>query len=158
MLKPIGIFFALFLPAVVEWPHPTPQPRTVTLTKAALHNKIRDGWAGQVVGVTFGGPTEFRFNGTMINDYQPIPWFDGYINQTMQKNPGLYDDLYMDLTFVEVFEREGLDAPTESHANAYARAAYPLWHANQAGRYNLLHSRKAPESGHWLHNPPRRRH
>ena len=45
-----------------------------TITKSELADKIRGGWAGQVIGCTFGGPTEFRFKGTMINDYQPIPW------------------------------------------------------------------------------------
>ena len=50
----------------------------------------------------------------------------------MVNNPGLYDDLYMDLTFVDVFEKYGLDAPVEYFANAYARAGYMLWHANQA--------------------------
>jgi hypothetical protein len=28
-----------------------------------------------------------------------------------------------------------------------------LWHANQAGRYNILHRIKPPQSGHWLNNP-----
>src|SRR3954470_20598698 len=110
-----------------------------SITRASLQDKIKGGWAGQVIGVTFGGPTEFRFNGTMINDYQKIDWYDGYIKKTMTENPGLYDDLYMDLTFVDVLEKEGLDAPVASHAKAYANAQYWLWHANQAGRYNILH-------------------
>ncbi len=131
----------------------TPAPATVTLSKAALLNKIKGGWAGQVIGCTFGGPTEFRFLGTMINQYQPIPWYDGYIKKTMVENPGLYDDLYMDLTFVDVFEKEGIDAPVASHAKAYANAGYMLWHANQAGRYNILNGVNPPESGHWMHNP-----
>ncbi len=123
------------------------------IAKNSLQDKIKGGWAGQVIGVTFGGPTEFRFNGTMINDYQKIEWYDGYIKKTMTENPGLYDDLYMDLTFVDVLEREGLDAPVASHAKAYANAQYWLWHANQAGRYNILNGMAAPESGHWLNNP-----
>ena len=44
----------------------------------------------------------------------------------------------MDLTFVEVFEKEGLDAPASSHAKAFAYADYMLWHANQAARYNIM--------------------
>jgi hypothetical protein len=59
----------------------------------------------------------------------------------------------MDLTFVEVFEKEGLDAPVASHAKAYANAGYMLWHANQAGRYNILNGIMPPESGHWRNNP-----
>jgi hypothetical protein len=50
----------------------------------------------------------------------------------MINNAGLYDDLYMDLTFVDVFEKYGLDAPVDSFANAFANAGYMLWHANQA--------------------------
>jgi len=59
----------------------------------------------------------------------------------------------MDLAFVDVFEKEGLDAPVASHARAYANAEYRLWHANQAGRYNILNGIEPPKSGHWLNNP-----
>jgi len=78
----------------------------ITISKAELKDKIKGGWAGQVIGCTYGGPTEFRFNGTMIQEYQPIPWYDGYIKSWYDNAPGLYDDIYMDLTFVEVFENE----------------------------------------------------
>ncbi len=72
----------------------------------------------------------------------------------MVNNAGLYDDLYMDLTFVDVFERYGLDAPVDSFANAFAHAGYMLWHANQAARYNILNgNQKAPMSGYWMNNP-----
>ena len=75
----------------------------VNISHEQLKNKIRGGWAGQTIGVTFGGPYEFQFNGTFIGDYQPLLWYDGYLKHTMINNPGLYDDLYMDLTFVDVF-------------------------------------------------------
>lgn len=55
---------------------------SITILKDVLKDKIMGGWAGQTIGVTFGGPTEFRFNGTMIQDYQPIVWYDGYIKHT----------------------------------------------------------------------------
>jgi hypothetical protein len=127
--------------------------KTITLSKQQLKDKIKGGWAGQTIGVTFGGPYEFRFNGTFISDYQSLKWHDGYLANTMINNPGLYDDLYMDLTFVDVFEKYGLNAPVDSFANAYAHAGYMLWHANQAGRYNILHGIKAPLSGYWKNNP-----
>ena len=129
------------------------QPGFISLTKGQLSDKIKGGWAGQTIGVTFGGPYEFHFNGTFIGDYQPLKWYDGYLKHTMINNPGLYDDLYMDLTFVDVFEKFGLDAPVDSFANAFAHAGYMLWHANQAARYNLLHGIKAPLSGYWMNNP-----
>ena len=102
------------------------QENSFVVSKQILKDKIRGGWAGQTIGVTFGGPYEFQFNGTFIGDYQPLKWYDGYIKHTMVNNPGLYDDLYMDLTFVEVFDKYGLDAPVDSFANAYARAGYAL--------------------------------
>src|SRR6476620_167154 len=126
---------------------------TISLNKQQLRDKIKGGWAGQTIGVTFGGPYEFRFQGTFIGDYQPLSWYDGYLKNTMINDPGLYDDLYMDLTFVDVFEKYGLDAPLDSFANAYANAGYMLWHANEAGRYNILHGIKAPMSGYWKNNP-----
>ncbi|WP_295716951.1 ADP-ribosylglycohydrolase family protein [Mucilaginibacter sp.] len=129
------------------------QSPTISITKEKLKNKIMGGWAGQTIGVTFGGPYEFRYNGTFIGDYQPLRWNAGYLKQNMINNPGLYDDLYMDLTFVDVFEKHGLDAPVDSFANAFAHAGYDLWHANQSGRYNILHGIKAPMSGEWKNNP-----
>jgi hypothetical protein len=127
--------------------------KTITVSKEQLKDKIKGGWAGQTIGVTFGGPYEFQFNGTFIGDYQSLKWYDGYLKNTMVNNPGLYDDLYMDLTFVDVFEKYGLDAPVDSFANAFAHAGYMLWHANQAARYNLLNGIKSPGSGHWKNNP-----
>lgn len=134
-------------------PAPRELPEQVTLTKERLLDKIKGGWAGQTIGCTYGGPTEFKFNGTMIQEYTPIPWPEHYIKWWYENTPGLYDDVYMDLTFVEVFDRLGIDAPVDSLAAAFANAGYVLWHANQAARYNILNGIRPPESGHWLNNP-----
>ena len=148
-MRTIIIFFISFFIILKSFS----QTSSITLSMEKLRNKIKGGWAGQTIGVTFGGPYEFRFQGTFIGDYQPLKWYDGYLKNTMINNPGLYDDLYMDLTFVDVFEKYGLDAPVDSFANAFANAGYMLWHANQAGRYNILHGIKAPASGQWKNNP-----
>lgn len=126
---------------------------TVKIAKADLRDKIKGGWAGQVIGCTYGGPTEFKWNGTMIGDHVPIPWDDTRMLWYYEKSPGLYDDVYMDLTFVEVFEKYGLDAHDSLHALAFAKAEYPLWHANQSARYNILNGIMPPSSGHWKNNP-----
>jgi hypothetical protein len=128
-------------------------PAQVKISKEQLFDKIKGGWAGQVIGCTYGGPTEFEYCGTMIQDYVSIPWTDGYIKWYFENSPGLYDDIYMDLTFVDVFEKLGLDAPADSFAKAFANAPYPLWHANQSARYNILNGIMPPQSGHWLNNP-----
>ncbi|MBC7745702.1 MAG: ADP-ribosylglycohydrolase family protein [Flavobacterium sp.] len=126
---------------------------TITISKDVLKDKIKGGWAGQTIGVTFGGPYEFLFQGTFIGDYQPLFWNDDLVKTNMLDNAGLYDDLYMDLTFVDVFEKYGFNAPVDSFANAFANAGYKLWHANQAGRYNILSGIKPPQSGAWQNNP-----
>lgn len=129
------------------------QPERITLSKEVLFDKIKGGWAGQTIGCTYGGPTEFKFKGTMIQDYQHMVWYDDYINEIYVVDPGLYDDVYLDFTFVEVIERLGMHAPADSFAVAFAREDYKLWHANQAARYNILNGIMPPASGHWENNP-----
>lgn len=132
----------------------TTLPEAVKLSKETLLDKIKGGWAGQTIGVTYGGPTEFKYNSRIIPDSVEIPWPEtGYCIQWFDNTPGIYDDIYMDLTFVDVFEKYGLDAPVDSFASAFAHAEYPLWHANQAARYNILNGVNPPKSGHWEYNP-----
>ena len=129
-------------------------PAEVTISREELSDKIKGGWAGQTIGVTYGGPTEFKYNGRIIPDSMEIPWPEtGYARDWFENRSWLYDDIYMDLTFVEVFEEYGLDAPVEKFANAFAYAEYPLWHANQAARYNIINGIMPPESGFWKNNP-----
>lgn len=151
----ILLFAVLFFGGCAQKPSDSSKTSNMkaTLTKAELQDKIKGGWAGQVIGCTYGGPTEFRYKGKMIADSIQILWDEERCLWYYQNSPGLYDDVYMDLTFVDVFEKEGLDAPAKSHALAFANAEYNLWHANQAARYNILNGIMPPESGYWLYNP-----
>ncbi len=145
----------LFLSIMVSdgEPQEPPVDRFITLSQSALLDKIKGGWAGQVIGCTYGGPTEFRFQSTFIHEYQPLSWNRDALPWFFENLPGLYDDVYMDLTFVEVLEEKGLDAPAEAFAEQFAQAGYSLWHANQMARYNILNGIGPPQSGHWLNNP-----
>lgn len=127
--------------------------REVTISKDVLKDKIMGGWAAQTIGCTYGGPTEFRYRSRMIPDSITLAWGGQSVTSAMTYNKNLYDDVYMDLTFVKVFEEQGLDAPVDSFAMAFANAGYNLWHANQQARYNILHGIMPPMSGHWLNNP-----
>jgi hypothetical protein len=131
----------------------TKLPELISMSKADLKDKIRGGWAGQTIGVSYGGPTEFRFKGTMIQDYQEIIWYDHYIKDTYKSDPGLYDDVYLDLTFVNIIEKLGLNASADAFALEFANEDYKLWHANQAARYNILNGIMPPASGYWMNNP-----
>ena len=103
------------------------QAKTVTLSRATLLDKIKGGWAGKTIGCAYGGPTEFKYPGRMIPDSTHIAWNDTLVAHYYKYLPGLYDDIYMDLTFVDIFEKKGLHAPVSDFAHAFATAGYPLW-------------------------------
>lgn len=127
--------------------------RTTDMTAEELLDKIKGGWAGQTIGVVFGAPVEFKFTGSYVQDYQPIPWGEGYVKYWWDKKPGLFDDIYNDCTFAEAFDQLGLDCSQKDLALRFAYADYHLAHANQASRYNIRHGIMPPESGNWINNP-----
>ncbi len=124
-----------------------------TISKELLKDKIKGAWVAQTVGVTFGLPIEFKYNSTMVQDYQKLNWDETSLEVEYRERPGTYDDIYMDLSFMKVIEEEGVDAPAQSFANSFANAKYKLWFANQSARYNIQNGLTPPESGHWLNNP-----
>jgi len=116
-------------------------------------DKIKGGWSGQTIGVVYGAQTEFKYQGAIIPDYQPITWRDGFVKYWWIKKPGLFDDVYNDLTFVEIFEKYGMNVPADTIAHYFAYADYHLAHANQAARYNIRQGIMPPASGNWKNNP-----
>ncbi|HCT71519.1 MAG: ADP-ribosylglycohydrolase family protein [Lentimicrobium sp.] len=126
---------------------------SVKLSHEQLKNKIKGGWAGQTIGVVYGAPVEFKYQGSIIDEYQLIPWHEHYVKYWWDKKPGLFDDIYTDLNFVNVFEKYGLEVSTDTIAAYWANTAYHLAHANQASRYNILRGLRPPQTGHWLNNP-----
>lgn len=145
--------FALTMPLVTYAKAQKGGAEQVSLAKEQLADKIKGGWAGKTIGCTYGGPIEFLFNGTMIQDYTPILWSKDRVKWYYDNFPGLYDDLYMDIVFVEVLEQLGFEAPADSFAVTLANAEFPLWHANQVARYNIQQGIMPPMSGHWINNP-----
>lgn len=133
--------------------HAVSRKKKVIISEKALYDKVKGAWAGQTLGCSYGGSTEFKFLGTIIQDYIPIPWNKDVVKKWYDTFPGLYDDVYVDLTFVDVFEKCGLKAPVDSFANAFKRTEYPLWHANQVARYNLHQGVAPTQCGNWKHNP-----
>ncbi len=118
-------------------------PRRISL--ASLEDKIRGGWAGQMIGVSYGAPTEFRSNGK-INE-GPISWSPERVSNSIQQ-----DDLYVEMTFAEVMDKVGLGATCEQYGEMFKNSKYALWHANAAARRLLNNGIKAPMSGHPLYN------
>jgi len=115
------------------------------ISRTVLEDKIRGGWAGQMIGVSYGAPTEFRYLGRTIDG--ELPWAPERIRNSINQ-----DDLYVEMTFAEVMDRVGLDAKTERYGEAFRDSKYNLWHANACARRLLSNGVKAPWSGHPKYN------
>ncbi len=96
-----------------------------------LRDKIEGGWAGQMIGVSYGAPTEFR-SLAQINEGPLQPWTPDRVSNSLGQ-----DDLYVDMTFAKVLDDKGLDATTEDFGAMFRDSKYNLWHANLAARRNL---------------------
>jgi ADP-ribosylglycohydrolase len=110
------------------------------ITPEALKDKIAGGWAGKMVGVTYGAPTEFRAQGKIYTD--SIKWKPSDI-----KGSKWQDDIYVQLTFLMSMDKYGMDAPSKKYQEMFAKAGYQLWHANMQARKNYYDSIFAPQSG-----------
>src|SRR3954462_4419570 len=119
------------------------------LSRAALEDRIRGGWAGQMIGVSYGAPTEFRSNGAIVegNLNKYLDWSPERLKNAIDQ-----DDLYVEMTFAEVMDKVGLDATTEQHGEMSKNSLYELWHANAGARRNLNRGIKAPMSGNPKYN------
>lgn len=116
---------------------------TVRIPMAELRDRIRGGWAGQMIGVSYGAPTEFRFNEVIIPKDQLPQWTPDKVTNSLNQ-----DDLYVDMTFAKVLDDKGLDATTEDFGQMFRNAQYSLWHANLAARRNLKRGVPAKLAGH----------
>lgn len=109
----------------------------VVLSKDKIADKIKGGWAGKIIGCTYGGPTEFKYDGRTIPDSVKIEWNE---NKPIVEREfgGLYDDVYLDVTFVDVLEKKGFGAKRSEFLRAVGESSYPLWCANRAARFAWL--------------------
>lgn len=119
------------------------QPSGLTeISMSDLENKVRGGWAGQMIGVSYGAPTEFRYQGRIIPDDQLPEWSDERLRNAIHQ-----DDLYVEMTFAQVLDEKGLDATTEDFGAMFRDAEYSLWHANLGARRALRRGVSAELSG-----------
>ena len=105
-------------------------------------DKMKAGWVGQMAGVGWGGPTEFKFKGEIIPEDKMPQWKPELINQFRQ------DDIYVEMTFLRTLELYGFDCSIRQAGIDFANSGYNLWHANRNGRDNLRKGIAPPDSGH----------
>ena len=114
--------------------------QTKTMSIMDLRDRIAGGWAGKMIGVSFGAPTEFRAQGKTYEE--KLAWEPGRVNNSLQQN-----DIYVQLSFMMTMDRYGVNAPAEKFAESFASAGYPLWHANAQARKNFFDGVMPPLSG-----------
>lgn len=106
-----------------------------------LHDRIAGGWAGQMIGVSYGAPTEFKYREQMIEGALP-EWRPERVSNAIDQ-----DDLYVDMTFAKVLDEKGINATTDDFGAMFREARYSLWHANLAARRALKRGVPATLSG-----------
>ncbi len=105
--------------------------------------KMKAAWLGQMIGVSFGGPTEFGYVNGIIPESDVPKLRPGLINDAFKQ-----DDLYVEMTFLKSLETYGLDVSSAQAGIDFANSEYPLWHANLAARTNLRAGIAPTDSGH----------
>ncbi|MCX8038888.1 MAG: ADP-ribosylglycohydrolase family protein [Candidatus Sumerlaeia bacterium] len=109
---------------------------------AEFRDKMQGAWLGQMIGVGWGAPTEFKVKGEIIPEDKFPAWKPEMINQHGN------DDLYVEMTFLRTLELYGFDVSIRQAGIDFANSSYKLWHANKAGRDNLRAGIAPPDSGH----------
>jgi hypothetical protein len=111
-----------------------------TISPQVLKDKIAGGWAGKMIGVTYGAPTEFKAMNKMFED--SVKWKTSDIKGSMWQ-----DDIYVQLTFLMTMDKYGVDTSAKKYQEMFAKAGYQLWHANMQARKNYYDSIFPPASG-----------
>jgi hypothetical protein len=111
------------------------------ISVAQLRDKIEGGWAGQMIGVSYGAPTEFRARGKIL-DTELRAWKPDRVTNSLNQ-----DDLYVDMTLAKVLDDKGVNATTADFGAMFRDSKYALWHANLAARRALRRGVPADVSG-----------
>ncbi len=113
---------------------------TVEISIADLSDKIAGGWAGKMIGVSYGAKSEFNARGMTFE--KALPWEPNMVDNSLNQ-----DDMYVQMSFMMTMDEYGMDAPAEKFAESFANAGYRLWCANVQARKNYWDGIMPPLSG-----------
>ncbi len=136
MRKRMALFFCVLFLLTCS------QTRYRTISIKEYVSKMKAGWLGQMAGVGWGAPTEFKWQGQIMPEENVPEWTPDMINQFNQ------DDIYVEMTFLRTLEQHGPEVSIRQAGIDFANSRYMLWHANKAGRDNLRSGIAPPWSGH----------
>lgn len=111
-----------------------------TISTEQLRDKIAGGWAGKMIGVTYGAASEFQGQGKTFDG--DLPWQSDMVEGALTQ-----DDLYVQMTFMSTMDNYGINVSADKLGMALADAGYGLWHANRMARRNIWQGIMPPKSG-----------
>ncbi len=103
-------------------------------------DKMKAGWIGQMAGVAWGYPIEFRYYGRLVPESMVPKWQPDMVNDAFTQ-----DDLYLDIGYLHSINRHGLGI--SSRQAAIDRASYDFEFA-RGSRSALVSGPAPPDSGH----------
>ena len=95
------------------------------LSEAAIIDKIKGGWVGQMAGVAWGAPTEFMAQGRIFSESEIPAWSAEMIN-----NGFTQDDIYVEIPFLAAMKKYGVNATWSDFGNEFLDTSFGLCHAN----------------------------
>jgi len=114
------------------------------LSLEEFRDKMQGAWVGQMAGVAWGQPTEFKFV-DRIMPAEAVPTWEANFHDLYSYGN---DDLFMEMTFLKTLEDYGLDVSSRQAGIDFANTEYSLWCANLQGRTNLRKGIAPPDSSH----------
>ena len=103
-------------------------------------DKMKAGWVGQMAGVAWGYPIEFRYYGRAVPDSMVPKWKPDMVNDAFTQ-----DDLYLDIGYLHSLNKHGLGIT--SRQAAIDRAGYDFEFA-RGSRSAFVSGPAPPDSGH----------
>lgn len=142
MKKIINLLFIV----VLLWSCNTEKNDYLKISREMYRSKMKAAWIGQMAGVGWGFPTEFKWIDTIVPDDKVPAWENEMINQHDN------DDMYVEMTFLASMQKYGIDVSIRQAGIDFANTGYPLWAANYTARENLRKGIAPPESSHPEYN------
>src|SRR4051794_6729838 len=103
-MKPLVLTAAIAVAVLFGIGATTRAGETKTIAEAELRNRVRGAWAGKMIGVAEGAPTEFRYCGVLVPEDKMPAWKPEMIREAPRQ-----DDLYVQMSFAAVVDAKGLD-------------------------------------------------
>jgi hypothetical protein len=103
-------------------------------------DKMKAGWIGQMAGVAWGYPIEFRYYGRFVPECMVPKWKPEMVNDAFTQ-----DDLYLDIGYLHSIHRHGLGISSRQVAIDFANYDFEF---RRGRRATYMSGLAPPDSGH----------